>query len=281
MFPAGAWQLVRYARYIANTVTSHETVMNYLSGVRKLHELAGYPVPGPQEPNMKHLMRALKLELAHPVKQAIPVTPELLRSIYHCVDLQNVHDIVAYSALLVGFYLFLRKSNLVPEGKNSFDSQKQLIRADLQIGENMILVVIKWSKVIQYKERELLLPLLPAKDITICPVFWLKLLMRKVKATDIDPLFALPVSHECGVTPLTYHDLSETYKGWVSKVTTLTSRHTLHGLRRGGACHALEVGLAGEDLKILGDWASDAYMRYLDLTLQRRVDNMVSFMKDL
>lgn len=279
MFPAGAWQLVRYARYVANTVSSYETVMNYLAGVRKLHELGGYPVPGPNEPNMRHLMRALKQELAHPIKQAVPVTPELLRSMYNCVDLGRIRDIVIYTTLLVGFYLFLRKSNLVPEGKKSFDAQKQLTRGDIQVGENMVLVVIKWSKVIQYKEKELLLPLLPAKDIRICPVFWIKLMLRKVKTDNNDPLFAIPDSG--GVNPLTYSELSDTYKRWVSAVTTLTDNHTLHGLRRGGACHALEVGLVGEDLKILGDWATDAYMRYLDLTLQRRVDNMIQFMERL
>lgn len=60
-----------------------------------------------------------------------------------------------------------------------------------------------------------------------------------------------------------------------------SDRYTLHGLRRGGACHALQVRLVGEDLKILGDWASEAYMRYLDLSLQRRVHNMVRFMHEI
>lgn len=176
MFPADAWQLVRYARYIGNTVTSYETVVNYLAGVRRLHELGGFPVPAPSEPNIRHIMRALKQELAHPIRQAEPMTPDMLRAIYDHVELGNHFQLVCYTALLVGFYLFLRKSNLVPENKSSFDPQKQLTRGDVQIGKNMVLVVIKWSKTIQYKEKELLLPLLPASDITICPVFWLRLM---------------------------------------------------------------------------------------------------------
>lgn len=58
-------------------------------------------------------------------------------------------------------------------------------------------------------------------------------------------------------------------------------RYTLHGLRRGGTCHALESGLVGEDLKIMGDWASNAYMTYIDQTVQRRVTNMVQFVENL
>lgn len=177
--------------------------------------------------------------------------------------------------------MFLRKSNLVPDSKGGFNPQKQLTRADIQIGESLVLVIIKWSKTIQYKEKELVLPLLPARDVRICPVFWIKLMVKKVKAKGSQPLFAVPDSSDGGVLPLTYDQLSGKYKNWVAKTGRATDRYTLHGLRKGGACHALEVGLGGEDLKILGDWATDAYMRYLDLSLQRRVDNMVTFMKNL
>lgn len=279
-FPATAWQLVRYARYIANTVSSYETVLNYLSGVRKLHQLGGYDVPGADEPNIKHLLRAIKQELAHPLKQAEPMTVDMLKRIYNCVNLKDEFDIVCYTALLVGFYLFLRKSNLVPDGQDKFDSQKQLTRKHVHFGKNVVLVVIRWSKTIQYKEKELLLPLLTARDVTICPVYWLRLMCKKVKTEGISPLFALP-KKDGSVVPLTYAQLAGKLKEWVARCGVSSERYTLHGLRRGGACHALEVGLAGEDLKILGDWASEAYMRYLDLSLQRRVENMVQFMQDL
>lgn len=282
MFPASSWQLVRYARYIANTVTSHETVLNYLSGVRKLHELAGFSIPGADDPNLKHIMRAIKAELAHPIKQAEPMSPAILKQIYNWVNLSEVKDIVCFTALLVGFYLFLRSSNLVPESKKEFNPKKQLIRTDLQLGQSIILVIIKWSKTIQYQEKELLLPLLPARDITICPVFWLKLMLKVVPLVrENQPLFAVPDMGTNNIVPLTYGQLGAKLKQWIEKIGIPSDRFTLHGLRRGGACHALEVGLVGEELKILGDWASDAYMRYLDLTLQRRVDNMVQFMTDL
>lgn len=279
-FPATAWQMVRFARYVANTVTSYETVQNYLSGVRTLHKLGGFEVPGPDEPNVRHLMRAIKQELAHPIKQAEPMTPQLLRQIYEHVDLKDECHIVCYTALLVGFCLFLRKSNLVPEGAGNFNPQKQLTRADVRLGENIALVMVRWTKTIQYKEKELVLPLLSAKDLRLCPIFWLKLMCKKVVASDIDPLFSLSGGSK-GITPLTYEKLARQLKLWVQKTGKLGDRYTLHGLRRGGACHALEVGLMGEELKILGDWATDAYMRYLDLSLQKRVNSMVQFMHDL
>lgn len=218
--------MVRYAHYIANTVVSYETVVNYLSGVRRLHELAGYEAPGAQEPNMKLMMCALKLELAHPIKQAEPVTPELLRA--------DHTRMVCFTALLVGFYLFLCKSNLVPDGEKKFDPQKQLTRADVQIGGTMALVVIRWSKTIQYREKELLLPLMLVEDVRICPVFWLRLMMHKIRAGDQEPLFSIPMGCVGVVKPLTYDCLGTQLKHWVGMMQMPNDRYTLHGLQKGG-----------------------------------------------
>ena len=39
-----------------------------------------------------------------------------------------------------------RKSNLLPNSVHSFDSSKQLIRHDIQVTDDMLIVNIKWSK---------------------------------------------------------------------------------------------------------------------------------------
>lgn len=279
MFPASAWQLIRYARYIANTVISYETVANYVSGVRKLHQLGGYEVPGPDEPNMQHFMRAIKRELAHPIKQAEPMTPDILKDIYNVLNLNKPYEIVCYTAILVGFYLFLRKSNLVPDGKNNFNPAEQLTRGDARKGKNMVLMVIRWSKTLQFQEKQLLLPLIPAKDVTICPVYWINYMCALIQAEAHEPLFCYPEKGKQGRVPVTYDQLRTQLRKWVAATGRNPEKFTLHGLRKGGANWALESGLVGEDLKLLGDWASDAYMVYLDHSLQRRVNNMVRFME--
>lgn len=281
MFPASEWQLVRYARYIANTVTSYDTVVNYISGVRTLHKLGGFDILDvKQSPNLAHMMRAIRFELMHPIKQATPMTPGVLRKIYNHVNLGDIQDIVCFTAILLGFYLFLRKSNLVPETVDGFNKREQLVRSDVKMGPSMVLVEIRWSKTIQYQQKVLRLPLIPAKDKRICPVFWLQLMMHRVKAGDQDPLFSLPTAHS-GLKPLTYGQLGQRLKELVAMTGMSPEGYTLHGLRRGGTCHALECGLIGEDLKIMGDWASEAYMTYIDQTVQRRVRNMVQFMENV
>lgn len=280
MFPADEWQLIRYGRYIADTVTSYDTVVNYISGVRKLHLLAGYPVVPMSAANLSQFLRAIKFELAHPIKQAIPMTPQLLRNIFNHVNLNQDHDVVCYTAVLLGFYLFLRKSNLVPESKATYSAKEQLSRSNVKMGGSVVLVEIEWSKTIQYQEKVMLLPLIPATDTRICPVLWLMLMLQRVKAEPGDALFS--VRNKGGkVVPLTYNQLAKWLKEKVAKTGIDPEGYTLHGLRKGGACHALQSGLVGEDIQLMGDWSTMTYMTYLDQTLIRRINNMVKFMNEL
>ena len=49
--------------------------------------------------------------------------------------------------------------------------------------------------------------------------------------------------------------------------------YTLHCLRRGGCTHALNARLASKDIQLTGVWVLENYLRYVDMTLDRRVNN--------
>ena len=280
-FPAQEWQLVRYVRYLANGVTSYDTVKGYLSGVKCLHEIGGFPFPPPHQLKILGMeMRSIKFELAGQVKKAVPVTPKLLLKIYNIVDFTDNEQLVAYVALVVGFMLFLRKSNLVPESRGKFNGKEQLTWDDLWWYGEVLMVVIKWSKTLQYREKELELPLVRAQTFQLCGVHWINHLQSAFKPEGHHPVFSYP---KCGeIIPLTYDRLSKLYKGWVAQLGLDPEKgYTLHGLRRGGANHALTVGICGEDIQLMGDWRSDAYMQYIDLNLDRKVFNMVQFVQEM
>ena len=101
--PADEWQMVRFSRYIGNTVSFIYTIQNYNGGVRKLHSFTGY------EANYQLIIQSLKAELAKPTKQAIPITPQILREIYDQVDWSQPIEVVCYMALLVRFTYFYIK----------------------------------------------------------------------------------------------------------------------------------------------------------------------------
>lgn len=151
------------------------------------------------------------------------------------------------------------------------------MRGDVRIGHTIVVVEIRWSKTLQYKQKKLLLPLIKAKYWEICPIYWLRVMVNTVRAGPQDPLFCLPSRHGA-VVALVCGTLQSRLQDWIEKIGENPALFSLHCLRRGGATWAIESGLVSSDLKVMGDWASDSFMRYIDSSLQHRVDGMVKFM---
>ena len=277
-FPATEWQLVQFARYIANGVTCFNTVKAYLSVIKRAHEIGKFYFP--KEVQLLQLeLKGIRFELAGPVKKAIPITPSILMEIYKHVKLSLPVHVACYTALVVRFCLFLRRSNLVPETQIGFNKDEQLTRKDVFKFGKILVVDIRWHKSHQYKDKDLFLPLIPAKSMQVCPIIWLNYLMSKNGGSRDDPLFAYRQGGK--LIPLTTEVLSKQLKDWIELCGKNPDGFTLHGLRCRGANHALTSGIGGEDLKLMGDWCSNAYMTYLDLSLDRRITNMVQFVECL
>ena len=276
--PTDEWTLIQFSRYLANGVTAYETVKGYLSTIKKCHELAEIPFPD-RCPILRHHMMAIKKELARPVHKASPITPQDLLQMYTKMDRRDIVQVTCYAALVIGFTLFLRKSNLVPDTRNSFNAKEQLTISDVGMMGHVYVYSIMWCKTNQYRNRDLLLPIIPACNKIVCCEFWTKYLLKQNRAFTNGPLVAYPKGDK--LVPITYDVLLKQLKVWISQIGKQPADYSLHGLRRGGANHALSVGICGEDLKLMGDWASDAYLEYVDLTLERRVTNMVKFVEEV
>ena len=111
-FPCDNRQLCRFGQYLSRSFESPEAVTNYLSGIRTCLALLGLDIPEVQDRQMKMFSTGLKRMMPHAIKQAEPVMPELLLRISKVVNYKDTIEIIAWTAVLLGFYLFLRKSNL-------------------------------------------------------------------------------------------------------------------------------------------------------------------------
>ena len=63
-----------------------------------------------------------------------------------------------------------------------------------------------------------------------------------------------------------------TFRAVVAAGGLVASDFTGHSFRKGGATWAFQCGMPGELIQICGDWASDAYTRYLEFSNQNKLD---------
>lgn len=271
-FPITEQNFCWYMAFLTFSLTSADSVLNYLLGVKKLHAYARVPMPK-FSAYVDTVYAGVKRLLAHQVQQAEPITPQILREISELVDKSVEKQVVCFTALVVGFYLFLRSSNLTSRTQTSFDPQKNLTRNDIRMAENVGLIEIRWSKTIQFLQRKLLVPLVKVLHQDICPLFWLKFMVRLVPATSVQPAFCLHNRYG-NLVPLTYQTLTDQLRAWIFQTGRDPSHYSLHGLRRGGASFAFESNLAAESIMLLGDWASESFRRYLDHNLESRLRSM-------
>ena len=122
LFPADLEQLQDYAQFLSCSHESALSIANYVSSVRTVHHLAGLKAPDGDDYLTKLHMQGLKRQLAAPIKQATPLTPEILKAMAPFVDEKNTVQLAAWKAILCGFCMFFRASDLVPISIPKFDS---------------------------------------------------------------------------------------------------------------------------------------------------------------
>ena len=157
---------------------------------------------------------------------------------------------VAWCAVLLGFTMFLGSSNLVPWSTNLFDPGKQLTRADLTMAANLLMAHIRWSKVIQYRQQDLKVPISLFPDDRICPVFWCRNMLQKIPGKASDSLFAVYIKGRAQA--LSYNQLSLRLHKWLLLVGEDASKFSLHSLCRCGAFFPYESNMSDQMIKILG-----------------------------
>jgi hypothetical protein len=177
---------------------------------------------------------------------------------------------------LFAFFLMLRKSNLVVTSKT--ETEKQLRRSDVVIGERQLLVSIRWSKTIQFGDRILTLPLLAIPGSPLCPIQAYNNMLDLVPAPAESFAFVLPSKK--GLIPVSYSGLQSSLKKVLQTLGLDPQAYASHSFRRGGATWAFKAKVPANLIQFHGDWKSDAYKRYLRFDLQDKV-SVVKHMCDL
>ena len=158
---------------------------------------------------------------------------------------------------------------------HTLDDEKQFLQRDFRSHQDVILAHIKWAKNRQFGDSKLLIPIVTNNKSQLCPDYWFLKMVQQIPAPSDAAAFSYPCD---GVlVPLTYRELLAQMRCWLSMVGEQAFDFGLQSLRRGGCTTAFEAGLPSLAIKALGDWALDAYLRYIDLTLETRLKALLLF----
>lgn len=275
--PATTESLCRYIAHLAEKL-SYTSIPKYLSIIRLLHLECGLANPLDNNWLVGVLLRGVKKHLGAKVHQKLPITITMLLQMHAKLNLSMPKDSVFWAACLTMFFGMLRRSNVLAPNKG-FVLGKHLARQDVHLCQEGVSLVIRWSKTIQYRERELMIPLPLRTDHPLCPsTAIIKALALTGQAPSSGPAFMTP-SSKGALIPLTPEVFVQRVKQILGELSYDTQSYSGHSFRRGGATWAFNNHVPGEVIQVLGDWKSECYKQYIQVatsTKRKYIQNCVS-----
>ena len=238
---------------------SYSQMLNYLSAIKSVSVRFSLDISHFQHPKISLFLKAVQKS-----------TPRLLR-MTNLIHKSFLFDIVTKcrsthmghifkTAYLLGFFGFLRLSNLVPHSCHTFSHLKHLAKGDIFFCNSYANILIKWSKTMQLGNQARLLKL-PRLNNDICPYSALKNCIQLVPGGNNKPLLQINVSGKW--IPLTDNRVRRHLREILGLLNKDPSFITFHSFRRSGATFAFNHNVPLQDIQRHGTWTSDAVWHYV------------------
>jgi hypothetical protein len=165
------------------------------------------------------------------------------------------------------FHLFARKSQFLPKSSKQ-DCSNLFLRSDISVVQDFLLVSFRWTKTSQFGQV-LQVPLVSIPGSPLCPVKAYLNMVELVPAASSSLMFVLPGPKR--PRPISYAVFHAIFRSLVNLTGRNSSVYSSHSFRRGGASFALQLGVPQHVIQSQGLWKSDAYLGYLDVSLDLRL----------
>lgn len=269
LIPISQHDLGRYIAFLSRRL-SFNSIRQYLNVVRLLHLDAGLKNPLDENWYVSSILKGVRRVKGDNTKQKLPITLNILCKIFLQLNLLSSFDRAFWAACLVGFFSFFRKSNLLIQSHILFDPSRHLCANDVQFTPEGVILTVRWSKVIQFRQKVLHIPLPKITHSPLCPsTALLRLALENPLGLTSVPLIRYNKSGAWNI-PLTHSEFTNKLRSCLTSCGLQANLYSGHSFRRGGASFALECGLPVELIKLQGDWNSNAYERYLSPSLDLR-----------
>jgi hypothetical protein len=260
--PATQQTLCSYLAFLSRTL-SPISVKGYMNAVRLFHIEAGFANPLENNGEVNMIQRGMTRLMGSPPKQKLPITVAILLDLQKSLS-DSPSDVAFWAACVLAFFGFLRKSTLLPSA-GELTTNKFIARSDVtDMSLRSFILLIRFSKTIQFGQRVLSLPYVACDDMRICPVRALLKHFGLSKLPLARPLFNFVV----GGTEVSFTNafFMKRLRDLLRLTGHPASSISCHSFRRGGASLAYLVGMSAVDIKQRGDWKSNAFERYLTIS---------------
>ena len=264
--------LLAFMEYLCQNHLTPSNISNYLAGIRAYCVIYNIPTTLFGDEKIQMFIRSLKINRPLVVKNTSVVTHDMLISILEATAKLEAPQVFT-SLYLLAFFSFLRLSNIVPHSFKQFDGSRHLARGDIIFSHDMAIILVKWSKTLQAREKitRIHIPVLP--DSRLCSVTALKQMLASVPGSQNDPLFSI-CRQGCWL-PLT-DSIVRKHLTRIIRMLGWEHKHiTFHTFRKSGASWAFQNGVPIEAIKKQGTWKSDCVWRYIHTTTKSHSDPLL------
>ena len=137
---------------------SAKGVCKYVSGVRILQKELGVAPTALDNFPVDCLLWAVDVSHRVPLLRRLPILPHLLHQL--CMLSTSLRDVSLAMRVCLTFSFFdmLRQSNLAPRSSAGFDNYHHKCRGDIIKATLGLLLVVQWTKTVQWEETTTLSP---------------------------------------------------------------------------------------------------------------------------
>jgi hypothetical protein len=255
--PADEWTLCLFATWLAQDLKV-ASIKVYLSAVRALHIEQGYTDPMKDCLRLQRVLKGIKRSQGASPDTRLPVTPIILRSIFHHLDMGTYDDVMFWAACCLAYFGFLRSSEFTVPNATAFSSHLHLsvndVTVDQRVDPSQIQVNIKVSKTDPFRQGCIIA--LGQGRSPLCPVEAV-LSYLSIRGGTSGPLFV-----RANGVPLTRTFFTERLRTLLS-AAGIAGRYSSHSFRIGAATSAALAGVPEHMIQTLGRWTSSAYLTYI------------------
>ena len=272
--PVSLDTLCLYIQFLSRSLVP-PSIRNYVSGVKHLHIILGYEFPYSGHLVLKLVFRGIERLNPHVPRRAPPVSPCHLAAVASVLDWSSLQDVTIFAVALFLFMTLARLGNTLPPSHKSFSSKRFLCYSDVSFTSFGLSVTFRHTKTIQLGKRRLVVPvaLVPSSPLCLTSTLHrmqLLQLQHGFHFTTHSPLFLVRRKRRL---------VSLSKPQFLHSIKALFSRAHIpfgailrgHSFKRGGASHAFKAGVPCDLIQIYGDWKSEAYRLYLDISMDTKL----------